>query len=169
MKMLAVALVSALSIVLLSNAALAQGRGANGGRGGGGGAIAPGGSAGGAHHRLHGGGYGGRHYYGGGAWYGGGYRGWYGPGLGIYLGGPVYWGPWGYPYYGAYAGGYPYLAYRPSAPTVYVEQSPATSGNYWYYCRDPAGYFPYVQQCSSDWMTVVPPPGPPHSSASPAP
>jgi len=168
MKMLAVALVSTMSIVLISDAALAQGRGGNGGRSGGGGAVAPGGSAGGAHGR-HGGEYAGGRYYGGGGWYGGGYRGWYGPRLGIYVGGPVYWGTWGYPYYGAYAGGYPYLAYPPSEPAVYVEQSRATSGNYWYYCRDPAGYFPYVQQCSSDWMTVVPPRGAPQSSPTPAP
>lgn len=166
MKMLAAALVSMMSIALLSDAALAQGRGGNGGRSGGSGPGAHGGSGGG-HHGWHGGGYAGRRHYGGGAWYGGGYRGWYGPGVGIYLGGPVYWGPWGYPYYGAYAGGYPYLAYPPE-PMVYVEQSSAPSANYWYYCRDPAGYFPYVQQCSSAWMTVVPPRGAPQPSPSPA-
>ena len=24
----------------------------------------------------------------------------------------------------------------------------------WYYCSDPAGYYPYVTQCNTDWQTV---------------
>jgi hypothetical protein len=27
---------------------------------------------------------------------------------------------------------------------------------YWYYCEDPAGYYPYVQQCSAPWQQVPP-------------
>ena len=30
------------------------------------------------------------------------------------------------------------------------------ANNYWYYCTDPAGYFPYVQSCNRAWMPVVP-------------
>ena len=43
------------------------------------------------------------------------------------------------------------------APQVIVQpalQTPADS--YWYYCTQPAGYFPYVQNCSQPWMKVVP-------------
>jgi Domain of unknown function (DUF4124) len=28
--------------------------------------------------------------------------------------------------------------------------------NYWYYCRDPAGYYPDVPTCPSEWLQVVP-------------
>ena len=28
--------------------------------------------------------------------------------------------------------------------------------NYWYYCRDPAGYYPDVPACQSAWLQVVP-------------
>jgi hypothetical protein len=28
--------------------------------------------------------------------------------------------------------------------------------NYWYYCRDPAGYYPEVPTCPSAWLPVVP-------------
>ena len=28
--------------------------------------------------------------------------------------------------------------------------------NYWYYCRDPAGFHPDVQTCPSGWLQVVP-------------
>ena len=30
--------------------------------------------------------------------------------------------------------------------------------NYWYYCHDPAGYFPHVQQCGGNWQQVTPTP-----------
>ena len=55
------------------------------------------------------------------------------------------------------------------APVTYVErpqserpqQKAAPDGmdpSYWYYCHDPAGYFPYVQQCSESWQQVTPTP-----------
>jgi hypothetical protein len=78
-----------------------------------------------------------------------------------------YWGAYGYPYYGYYGAYASYPAYEP-APTVYVE--PGTVGGamapapapaprvLWYYCNEPAGYYPYVQECNSPWMKVVPPP-----------
>jgi len=34
-------------------------------------------------------------------------------------------------------------------------------GQYWYYCQHPAGYYPYVQQCSMPWQPVPPTPPPP--------
>jgi hypothetical protein len=82
---------------------------------------------------------------------------WIGPG----------WGPGWYdrPYY------YPY-PYVVEQPTVIVQpseaysqpapQQPAPADSYWYYCRNPQGYFPYVKSCPEGWMKVVPtPPQPP--------
>lgn len=86
--------------------------------------------------------------------------------FGINLGIPL--GPWYYPpYY------YPYppvvavpvypnvMAVQPS-PQVYIEKGvepsagPAPSSNYWYYCPNPQGYYPYVQECQTGWLTVLP-------------
>ncbi len=39
------------------------------------------------------------------------------------------------------------------APPVYT-QSP----QYWYYCQNPAGYYPSVPQCPSEWLQVAPQP-----------
>jgi hypothetical protein len=95
------------------------------------------------------------------------------------VGGPLWWG-WGWPYPLAYsyAYGYPYgYAYAYPDPVyaeapVYVEQSrPAQrelASGYWYYCTDPAGYYPYVQSCTQPWMQVAPQPAPP-SPDQPAP
>jgi len=161
----------------------------SGGGGGGGGAYqgGGGGGAGGYHGTPSGGGYRGGYggYYGGhygyrSGYYGGwrGYGGWYGPGVGIYLGAPWYWGAWGvgaYPYY-PYAGYGGYPAYVAPAPAYvgewqnytqpmesqsYVQQQPAPSA-YWYYCADPAGYYPYIPRCQAGWTRVTPqnvPPG----------
>lgn len=183
MKVLALGLVAALAVALAGDAALAQAR--DGGRVGGQGSYADvrGGPGTGGEYRgvpsggYHRGGYPiGSHAGYSARWYGG-YGGWYGPGVGIYFGGPAYWGGWSYPIYGAYpryypySYAYPYPLYVPAEPTVYVEQSPQAvpATNYWYYCPDPAGYFPYVQSCSKAWMTVVPSRGPnPPSIAAPS-
>jgi hypothetical protein len=94
--------------------------------------------------------------------------------VGIWFGvpAPIYY-PYGYypryyyppPYYPpAY-----YAAPGPSYPT-YIEQSPSAaaapapsqaSSAYWYYCPDSKTYYPYVQQCASQWQQVVPQSGPP--------
>jgi hypothetical protein len=42
-------------------------------------------------------------------------------------------------------------------PPVYTQQPPADP-NYWYYCENPKGYYPYVQNCPGGWMKVVPQP-----------
>jgi len=100
---------------------------------------------------YHGSGYyhGPRYYYGGSIWIG--------PG----------WGPWGgspyysYPYY-------PYYPYYPAPPVinqqqqpVYVEPAPQQEEqSYWYYCSNPQGYYPYVQQCPKGWLKVIPSPVP---------
>ena len=99
----------------------------------------------------HGGGWGGGH---GGGW------GWgWGPAIGLGVG----LGLWGlsYPYYG----GYPYYPYYNPAPIIvqpptemYAQPAPQQSvePSYWYYCRIPEGYYPYVKQCPGGWMKVVP-------------
>lgn len=64
-----------------------------------------------------------------------------------------------------------YYGYRPQPyvygppvivqePPVYIQQEPEAS-DYWYYCTDPQGYYPYISQCRSSWLQVVPPQGPP--------
>jgi hypothetical protein len=64
-----------------------------------------------------------------------------------------YWAPYAYPY--AYPYGYPY-AYPPvvvQPPSqVYVQPPPAQPA--WYYCDNPQGYYPYVQQCPGGWKQV---------------
>lgn len=58
----------------------------------------------------------------------------------------------------------PQVVMQQPAQTEYVEQqqsdlSPAQQDpNYWYYCRNPAGYYPYVQVCSGGWQAVTPTP-----------
>jgi hypothetical protein len=65
-----------------------------------------------------------------------------------------YWGPYWPPY------AYPPVVVAPPA-AVYVEPSPPTSvppQHYWYYCDNPQGYYPYVQQCPGGWRPVTPTP-----------
>ena len=53
----------------------------------------------------------------------------------------------------------------PYQPPVVVIPAPPTPPQYWYYCADPAGYYPYVAQCRVNWQRVpataqpAPPPG----------
>jgi hypothetical protein len=167
------------------------GGGRGGGQGGGwhGGGQGGGGRGGGQVSGWHGGG-GGWHGGGYSGWRGGypgwrgGYRGggWYGGNVGLYFGFPGYWWPgyaatyfdYGYPY--AYA---PASVYYQQEPVTYIQQPQASApagppagamanapSVSWFYCTDPPGYYPYVQNCSKAWMRVVPdttqpPPGPP--------
>jgi hypothetical protein len=87
--------------------------------------------------------------------------------------------PWPYYGYGPYWGPRYYhdpFYYSPpvviqQAPTTYIERTdvqpavpaPAPSAapgpnpaGFWYYCRDPAGYYPSVQSCPSPWERVAP-------------
>jgi len=73
-----------------------------------------------------------------------------------------WWGPrffWG----GTVVVGPPYYAAPPvvvqQQPPVYAEPEPGQ--NYWYYCQNPQGYYPYVNNCPGGWMKVVPPTNPP--------
>ena len=67
----------------------------------------------------------------------GGGGGFHGGGFGI-LAWPYYPYPYGWDYYPEYD----YDPGQYSAPRI------------WYYCYDPAGYYPYVTQCNTGWQTV---------------
>ena len=74
-----------------------------------------------------------------------GYRDWH---AGI-VGAPLWFGSTWWPViYSA-----PPVIVEPSPP-IYIEPGPP---QYRYYCQDPAGYYPYVQQCHGRWVPVVPP------------
>ena len=88
----------------------------------------------------------------------------------VYIGPGWGWDPFFYPYYS-----YPAYPYYYTPPTVVVPQgpqeyiSPDTGSaddktGYWYYCRKPEGYYPYVERCPSGWMKVVPNTTPPAQS-----
>jgi hypothetical protein len=95
-------------------------------------------------------------YPGWGGYYGGWhhYRPWWGPRY--YWPGPVVMGPW-YPY-GYYAT--PPVVIQQPAPT-YV-QPEEQQADYWYYCQNPQGYYPYIKSCPGGWMKVVPETVPPN-------
>src|SRR5712692_9438767 len=76
--------------------------------------------------------------------------------------GPQWWpGPWWYPY--AY---YPPSVYYYPPPVYYypppaiVESPPPLyappQAQYWYWCSNPQGYYPYIQDCPSGWRPVSP-------------
>jgi hypothetical protein len=51
---------------------------------------------------------------------------------------------------------YPYPGY---VSETYYDEPSEDSGDYWYYCRDPEGYYPYVHTCHSSWEPVPAQPG----------
>src|SRR6266481_5205303 len=105
---------------------------------------------------FHGGGMGGFHG-GGGGFHGGGFGGFPGHFAGMHHGfgerhdgfrrgvfiGGLGFGYYGYPYGWDYSPDYGYSGYS----------QPYSSQN-WYYCSDPAGYYPYVAQCNTGWQAV---------------
>jgi hypothetical protein len=112
---------------------------------------------------FHGGGFAGLH---GGGFHSGGFhhrfrhfRGGFGFG-GIYA--PFWWG-YGYPYYNyGYYGNYPdYRSYGYDPGSSYYGNYPnygygsqPNARQTWYYCSDPAGYYPYVTKCNTGWQPV---------------
>jgi hypothetical protein len=73
-----------------------------------------------------------------------------------------------YPYGpGPYYGPYPYYA-PPPPPNYYAPPPPqappapqatcAPPPQFWYYCDDPKGYYPQVQNCPTPWREVSAPP-----------
>ncbi len=73
----------------------------------------------------------------------------------------------GYPFYYPPAYAYPPTVVVPTTPPVYIQQQQAQpvqpaqpQTNYWYYCQNPDGYYPYVKNCPGGWLQVAPqPPG----------
>jgi hypothetical protein len=50
---------------------------------------------------------------------------------------------------------YPPVTAGQAAPVPFTEQaSDGTTLSFWYYCTNPAGYYPNVQQCPSGWQVV---------------
>jgi len=70
---------------------------------------------------------------------------------------------WGYGWYGP-----PYVERRVTeyaAPPVDYGPPPE---QFWYYCDQPDGYYPYVKSCNHEWQSVpVTPPGGPQQSQPP--
>jgi hypothetical protein len=90
----------------------------------------------------------------------------------IGVGAPIWWwgwpGWWGYPYpyyaYGPYyTSYYPYPVDSGPVAQQYIQQS---EPYFWYYCESAQAYYPYVQQCPTGWMKVVPTPTPPNGPKS---
>lgn len=73
--------------------------------------------------------------------------------LGVVVAAPFFypWNSWPAPYYAA-----------PQPAPVYVEQRDGGLGQsgYWYYCANPSGYYPEVQECAMGWRKVIPTPAP---------
>jgi hypothetical protein len=95
--------------------------------------------------------YGGGHYHGGSSWR---TSIWIGPGWG---GWTPWWGPAYYPYRYPYY--YPNYPYYPEPPVVIQQQPPVyvqPEEQYWYYCQNPEGYYPYIKKCPGGWLKVVP-------------
>lgn len=44
-------------------------------------------------------------------------------------------------------------------PVVMPAPAPGQAPQYWYYCPNPAGYYPYVPACPTNWMAVPASPG----------
>ncbi|MEQ1529694.1 MAG: hypothetical protein ABL925_10280 [Methylococcales bacterium] len=92
------------------------------------------------------------------------YGGFYGPGFGFYSGPGFGYNAWSRPYYQPYYAYPPVITVQPSAPPpIYIERDPVPvapppPSNYWYYCRNPEGYYPYVKQCQGNWEQVAPQP-----------
>ena len=84
--------------------------------------------------------------------------------VGVFIGvplatAPFFYGPrYYYPpaYYTYPPAYYPYPASMLDTPPAYIEQAPQASAQlapgYWYYCTDPAGYYPSVQTCAGGWQ-----------------
>jgi hypothetical protein len=151
--------VLAIAAALLCATALSQPNLAYAGHGGGGGFHGGGGGFHGGGGGFHGGGFHGGGFHGGG-FHGGGFGGFHGGGFGGFHGrfagmhngfgerhegfrGGLGFGLYEYPYGWDYYPDYSYYGYN----QPYSSQT-------WYYCWDPAGYYPYVTQCNTGWQAV---------------
>ena len=81
--------------------------------------------------------------------------------VGVVVGPGLWWpGLWEpYPYYPYYSPP-PVVIQQPQE--IYVQPAPqADVTDYWYFCPEPQGYYPYVKACPKGWMRVVPSANPP--------
>jgi hypothetical protein len=134
----------AIAAALLCAAMLSQPNLAYAGPHGGGGGFHGGGGGfhGGGFHAMagvHGGGFGGFH---GGGFHAGGFHDGRFHGDRFHDGRFFFGGSFAYPWWGYYPD-YGYYDYGQSYPS-----------QTWYYCSDPAGYYPYVTQCNTGWQAV---------------
>jgi hypothetical protein len=53
---------------------------------------------------------------------------------------------------------YPAPVVIQQSPPVYIQQEAPPAEQYWYYCENPRGYYPYVPQCPGGWLKVAPNP-----------
>jgi len=140
------AMAAALSLVAAG--AHAQSHGGHGG----------GGFHGGGGHGFHGGGghgFHGGHSFHGGRFHGHGFRGF---GTSVFIGAPLWWPYYGYPYYYDY----PAYTYYDYPTEVYVEPGtsspqpqPQPQPQAQFYCPD-TGYYPTVKTCPQGWLRVLP-------------
>ena len=95
-----------------------------------------------------------------GGFYGPGYYGYPFYGYGYGYGYPFY--DYGYPFYYPPYYAYPPTIIVPTEPPVYIQkeqpQPVQPQSNYWYYCENPQGYYPYVKNCPNGWQQVSPQP-----------
>lgn len=80
----------------------------------------------------------------------------------FWVGPPPFWdlAPWSPPYYysgPAYYGPPPFFV----QPYGRYLQRGQEEADYWYYCENPQGYYPYIKSCPGGWMRVVPQTVPP--------
>ena len=93
--------------------------------------------------------------------------------FGLYFGSPLFWG--GSPYYRDYSPDYDYprrTVIIEREPPVYIQRAPqpqpqAQATQLWYYCPNPAGYYPHIASCSQQWVPVDPRSVPPAPSTPP--
>ena len=113
--------------------------------GGGGGGHGGGGFHGGGFHAGAGGGFRGGGGFHAGGFHAGGFR----PGFGEFHGGGFHGAQFRGGWYGGvgWGGDYPSDGYYDYAQPSYSQT--------WYYCADPAGYYPYVTQCTTGWQAVL--------------
>jgi hypothetical protein len=73
--------------------------------------------------------------------------------VGVFIGPTIAvpFGPFWAPYWAPYPYAYPPVVVQPP-PQVSVQPPPSPPS--WYYCDNPKGYYPYVQQCRGGWRQV---------------
>jgi hypothetical protein len=71
--------------------------------------------------------------------------------------------------------GWPYYSSDVATAPPFFNEPEQQQPQYWYYCTNPQGYYPYIRNCPGGWLIVVPnvtpPPGftPPPSGVYPRP